>query len=112
MNINLKFFLHYNERTLFIYPDEFPLLKRILEKIGFRQKLNRSKKMNYLINSGRCSYNPARVEIYLDEINKLEDKEKELIDTITHEYLHLAMNECYGIHEEEWIKCITEEAFR
>ena len=116
MNTDLKFLLHYDERTLFIYPDEFPLFKRILEKMGFEQKLNRSKKLNGGINIGRCSWNPARVEIYLDEMNKLQDwqpsKEEDVIATLVHEYLHFAMNECYGLHEEEWIECMTEEALR
>ena len=112
MNTNLRFFLHFNERRLYSNSDEFPLLKRILEKMGLKQKLNRSKKMRGIAHMGRCSYNPRRVEIYLDEINKFKDKEKEVIDTIVHEYLHLVMYECFGDHKEEWIDYMTEEALR
>ncbi len=115
MNVELKFLLQYDKRRLVMYHDEFPLFKRILEKIGFYQKLNRSKKMNEKINMGRCSDNPPLVEIYLDEINKFQDwqlnKEESVIATLIHEYLHVAIRECIGDHEEKWIKYI-EEVFK
>ncbi len=118
MNIDLEFLLYYNKRQILIRPEEMPKYKRILQKIGIKQKPNRANNLIGKYNVGRFQQKneKGKCEIYLDEINKnwstdLE-KEKQVIETLIHEYLHFAMVECVGTHQELWVECMTEETLR